>query len=199
MRAAVIDSTTVLWGQTIMYTAYCLVIISLVGWFAMRVTKPAGAPSRISTKIFYTWVGFLAVLGVSLHLITYNTIPWVADDLHGNPNYAASYDITVGNHEWQLPEQQLQVPCNELVQFSVTSTDLTYGFGLFRPDDSMVAQMQVVPGSENKLLWTFNNDGVYSIRSTEYSGPEGYEMVVPDAVHVTGCTEAPAAAEEATS
>ncbi len=186
MRLLVIDSHTVLWGQTIMYTAYCLLIISVVAWFATRVTKPPGA-ARLTPKVFYVWVGFLAVLGVSLHLVTYNTIPWVKDDLHGSDDYVASYDITVGDHEWQLPEETLRVPCDELVRFSVTSADLTYGFGLFREDDSMVAQMQVVPGHDNDLLWTFESDGVYSIRSTEYSGPEGDGMVVPHAVEVTGC------------
>jgi len=191
MRLLVIDSGTVLWGQTLMYSAYCLVIISLVWWFATRITRPAGE-SRITPKVFYTWVGFLAVLGVSLHLVTYNTIPWVKDDLNGSDDYAASYDITVGDHTWQLPEKTMQVPCNELVRFSVTSTDLTYGFGLFREDNSMVAQMQVVPGHDNDLLWTFESDGVYSMRSTEYSGPEGDGMVVPDAVEVTGCDQSEA-------
>jgi cytochrome c oxidase subunit 2 len=194
MWTLAVDSSVVLWGQTIMYTAYCLVIISLVGWFALRITSPSGS-SRITPKVFYVWVGFLAVLGVSLHLLTYNTIPWVKDDLHGNPNYAASFDISVGDHEWSLPENPLQIPCNELVKFSVTSTDLTYGFGLFREDNSMVTQMQVVPGHANDLLWTFESDGVYSIRSTEYSGPEGDQMVVPDAVEVTGC-DSPAAATQ---
>lgn len=196
MRTLVIDSSVVLWGQTIMYTAYCLAIISLVWWFATRITKPARA-SRITPKVFYTWVGFLAVLGVSLHLVTYNTIPWVKDDLHGGDHYAASYDISVADHEWQLPEQPIQVPCGELVRFSVVSDDLTYGFGLFREDNSMVAQMQVLPGHVNNLVWTFESNGVYSIRSTEYSGPEGYRMVVPDAVRVAGCGGSEAMSEGA--
>lgn len=188
----VVDSSFVLWGQTLMYTAYCLVIISLVAWFARRVTRPPG-DRRVTPRVFYVWVGFLAVLGVSLHLITYNTIPWVQDDLHGG-DFTQSYAITVGDHEWQLPAKQLQVPCGELVQFSVTSTDLTYGFGLFRDDNSMVTQMQVTPGRDNNLLWTFETDGVYSIRSTEYSGPKGDQMVVLDAVKVTGCDPSQASA-----
>ncbi|MEZ5096029.1 MAG: hypothetical protein R2731_07810 [Nocardioides sp.] len=184
----VVDSSVVLWGQTIMYTAYCLAIVSVVGWFAWKITTPTDHESRVTPKVFYVWVGFLTVLGVSLHLVTYNTIPWVKDDLHGaSAHYTESYDITVGNHEWQLPAERIQVPCGELVRFSVTSTDLTYGFGLFRADNSMVAQMQVVPGHANNLLWTFEANGTYSIRSTEYSGPAGAQMVAPDAVQVTGC------------
>lgn len=183
-----VDSSTVLWGQTIIYTAYCLVIISLVAWFASKLT---GAKSRItiSPKVFYTWVGFLTVLGVSLHIITYNTIPWVKDDLHGNPNVAETYQITIADHAWQVPGGKLEVPCDELVKFSVTTQDLTYGFGIFRQDNSMITQMQVVPGHANDLLWTFTRNGTFDIRSTEYSGPAGYRIVADDAVVVSGCTQ----------
>jgi cytochrome c oxidase subunit 2 len=72
--------------------------------------------------------------------------------------------------------------------FSVTSEDLTYGFGLFREDNTLVMQMQVVPGHANDLLWEFQEEGDFSIRSTEYSGPEGDQMIVEDAVRVTGCS-----------
>ncbi len=190
----VVDSSVVLWGQTIMYTAYCLAIMSLVAWFAVKITKDKSAESKITPKLFYGWVGFLTVLGVSLHLITYNTIPWVKDDLTNNPNFVAKYEIGVADHKFILPQKQLQVPCGELVKFSVTSKDLTYGFGLFRKDNSMITQMQVVPGHPNDLLWTFERDGVFTIRSTEYSGPLGAQMIVPDAVKVTGCNDSQAGA-----
>jgi cytochrome c oxidase subunit 2 len=49
----------------------------------------------------------------------------------------------------------------------------------------MLFQMQVVPGHRNDILWQFDKPGVYSIRSTEYSGPAGVDMVVKDAVVVT--------------
>lgn len=183
-----VDSSTVLWGQTIIYTAYCLVIISLMGWFAAGLTGTKGRLT-VGPKVFYTWVGFLTVLGVSLHIITYNTIPWVKDDLHGNSDTAATYDIRIANHAWEIPGGTLQVPCDELVKFSVTSGDLTYGFGVFGQDNSMLTQMQVVPGHANDLLWTFTRNGTYDIRSTEYSGPAGYRIVADDALVVTGCEQ----------
>lgn len=185
-----VDSNTVLWGQTIIYTSYCLAIIAIVAWFAHRVTRPVEEPPVVKPKVFYSFVGFLVVLGVSLHLITYTTIPWVKDDLHGTEVAAdRTFAITVADHEFQLPADRIDVPCEELVQFSLTTEDLTYGFGLFRSNDSMVTQMQVVPGHANDLVWTFEKNGLYSIRSTEYSGPEGHEMVVENAVSVTGCDE----------
>lgn len=183
-----IDSTTVLWGQAIIYTIYVLAIMALVGWFAYNVTRTG--PSVIKPKLFYSFVGLLITIGVSLHLITYNTIPWTKVDLHGGDYAAAtSYELTVADHKFSVPASPMVAKCNELTQFNVTSSDLTYGFGVFRADNTMVFQMQVVPGHDNIIRWEFNHNGDYSIRSTEYSGPEGAQMIVPNAIKVTGCAE----------
>jgi len=53
----------------------------------------------------------------------------------------------------------------------------------------MVFQMQVVPGHRNDILWKFDKPGIYSIRSTEYSGPKGVSMIIKDAVEVLACGE----------
>lgn len=94
------------------------------------------------------------------------------------------FDISVADHKFILPDAKLVVKVNQKVLFNVTSQDLTYGFGLFRTDNSMVFQMQVVPGHVNDILWQFPKPGIYSIRSTEYSGPAGARMIVKDAVEV---------------
>ena len=196
-----VDSNTVLWGQTIIYTAYCLAILAVIGWFAMKITRPADAPPIVKPALFYGFVAFLTVTGVSLHLITYNTIPWVPDDLNAREagRNAPTYDFTVRTHQYfhngqAMPgvvpaAQQIQVPCGKLVKFSVTTEDNTYGFGLFRPNNSMVMQMQVIPGHANELVWTFVKNGTYSIRSTEYSGPSRNNLQVKDAIVVSGCSE----------
>ena len=179
-----VDSTIVLWGQTLAYTFYVLVIMALMAWFALRVTQ--SGPSTVKPAYFYTFVSFLVVLGVSLHFITYYTIPWKPMDMHrASITPDKTFDITVAAHQFRLPAEQLHIACNDTVLFNVTSSDLTYGFGLFRQDHSMVFQMQVVPGHRNDILWQFDKPGTYSIRSTEYSGPKGADMVVPDAVVVS--------------
>jgi cytochrome c oxidase subunit 2 len=178
-----VDSTVVLTGQTLAYTFYCIVILLLVGWFALRVTREG--KSKVKPAFFYTFVGFLTVLGVSLHIITYNTIPWSEMDLTRDQlTPDKTFNITVKNHEFILPSEKLMVDLNDKVLFDVTSEDLTYGFGLFRQDNSMMFQMQVVPGHRNDILWQFNKPGVYTIRSTEYSGPKGIAMILKDAVEV---------------
>jgi cytochrome c oxidase subunit 2 len=179
-----IDSTTVLTGQTIAYTFYCLVIILLVGWFALKVTAKDES-KLVRPAIFYTFVGFLTVLGVSLHIITYNTIPWAKMDLNRAEIKAdKTFNITVKDHTFIMPAEKIIINVNDKVLFNLRSEDLTYGFGLFRSDHSMLFQMQVVPGHNNDLLWEFDKPGTYTIRSTEYSGPKGVFMVLKDAVEV---------------
>ena len=179
-----VDSQVVLWGQTIAYSSYAIVIILLIGWFGHQITK-SGKGSKISNTFFYTFVGFLVVLGVSLHIVTYNTIPWASMDLNrADIKPDKVFDITMENHQFILPSDKLVIKQGEKALFDVTSNDLTYGFGVFRSDNSMIFQMQVVPGHRNDILWQFEKPGVYTIRSTEYSGPKGAQMILKDVVEV---------------
>lgn len=178
-----VDSALVLKGQTIAYTCYTIVIMLVMAWFALRVTRPG--KSKVKPVLFYTFVGFLAVLGVSLHIITYNTIPWSEMDLKRHEiSPDQSFYIEMAKHEFILPEEKMVIEVGEIVEFDVASKDLTYGFGLFREDQTMLFQMQVVPGHRNDILWKFLKPGIYTIRSTEYSGPKGVAMVVENAVEV---------------
>lgn len=186
--SSLVTSNTVLWGQTVIYTCYALAIILLVGWFGMKVTQSGS--SKVSPKLFYGLVATLITCGVSLHLITYNTIPWTEVDLNAaSLTSDTRFDISVADHKFTLPAPVLEAKCGELTEFNVTTKDLTYGFGIFRPDNSMIFQMQVVPGHDNIMKWEFAENGTFTIRSTEYSGPAGAQMIVPNSVHVTGCQE----------
>jgi cytochrome c oxidase subunit 2 len=180
-----VDSSTVLTGQTIAYTLYVLAVMAVMAWFALRVTRK-GEEKKFKSAIFYSFVGLLVVCGVSLHIITYNTIPWAPMDLNrASITPDRVFTITVEKHKFTLPAEKLAITCNEKVLFNVVSRDLTYGFGLFREDNSMVFQMQVLPGHTNDVLWQFDRPGIYSIRSTEYSGPAGINMIEKNAVVVT--------------
>jgi len=180
-----IDSSVVLNGQTIAYSLYAIVIILLIAWFGYMITK-TGKAGVLKTRLFVVLVIFLTVLGVSLHIATNLTIPWVSIDLNrSNITPDNVINISVANHEFKLPEEKMIVKVGDIILFDVTSHDLTYGFGIFRQDGSMVCQMQVVPGHRNDLMWKFEKAGIYTIRSTEYSGPKGHQMILRDVLEVT--------------
>jgi len=207
------DSASVLHLLKIVYTIYVVAVMVLMLWFAKGVVDPKGKPRIVKPSTFYMYVGLLITVGVSIHIFTFNKIPWVKIDfkrhtIEKDPSFDRStqmYHIVVkqnkdndspnhGEQKFYLPQDrlnekgQLEIECGKHVVFDVVSEDLTYGFGLFRQDNSMVAQMQVGPGSRNDLMWQFNKNGTYHIQSTEYSGAKGgRHMKLENAVVVKGC------------
>ena len=182
------DSIDVLATLKLVYGIYAIIAISLIGWFGYRITKPKDDTSGPKPALFWTYIVVLVVIGTGLHFLTYNTVPWVSIDLKRADITADQvFDITYENHEMTLSSNPMLVGCGEHVVFNAVSNDLTYGFGIFRTDHTMVAQMQVVPQSRNDLMWRFDKNGTYYIRSTEYSGPKGAKMVAADAIVVSGC------------
>ncbi len=183
------DSVDVLSTLKLVYTIYSLAAISLIAWYGYRITKE-GAVNIVKPAIFWTYVTVLIVLGTGLHFLTYNVVPWVSIDLdRANIKAEKTFKITYKDHVITLDENPMMVPCGKKVVFDVYSEDLTYGFGIFRQNHTMVTQMQVVPDNGNDLMWEFNKNGTYYIRSTEYSGPKGAHMIIENAVVVTGCEE----------
>ena len=182
------DSIDVLATLKLVYGIYAFIAISLIGWFGYRITKPKDYSEGPKPALFYTYVAVLAVVGTGLHFLTYAAVPWVPIDLNRADIEADQvFDITYENHEMSFSSYPMEVGCGEHVVFNAVSNDLTYGFGIFRTDHTMVAQMQVVPQSRNDLMWRFEKNGTYYVRSTEYSGPKGARMVAQDAIVVSGC------------
>lgn len=183
------DSLELLSFHWVAYSIYSALIISVITWFGYNLTKKEKAKSIIRIP-FYGFIGFLVVAGVGHHIFTYNTVPWVAQDLNRH-NITADkvFNITIKKHQFNLPTEKMVINCGEEILFNVVSEDLVYGFGLFRKDNSMVMQMQVNPGSKNDILWTFNHNGIYDLMSTEYSGPKGNDMFIKDAVEIIGCDD----------
>jgi len=189
------DSLELLKFHWVAYTIYALLIISIIAWFGFNLTKGQEASPLVRIP-FYGYMAFLVVAGVGHHIFTYNAIPWVSEDITRHKHTPDKvFKISVGKNpttreqEFILPQSPMQIGCNEKVLFEIESKDLTYGFGLFRKDHTMVTQMQVNPGTKNDLLWTFRKNGTYTILSTEYSGPKGAKLRVADAVVVSGCKE----------
>ncbi len=207
------DSADVLNLLKGVYSIYVFAVMALMIWFARGITNPKGKPRIVKPATFYMYVGLLIAVGVSIHIFTFNKIPWVETDfkrhtIEKDPSFDKSkqmFNIVVrqnkdknspnhGEQKFYLPQDrlnangQMEIECNKYIVFDVVSEDLTYGFGLFRQNNSMVAQMQVVPGSRNDLMWKFHKNGIYNIMSTEYSGPKGgRHMTLKKAVLIVGC------------
>jgi len=132
------------------------------------------------------WLYVLIGVFLLFNIITLSPlIPWQEWLLWSKPEPAQQFTIEYDNYQILLPPGGIEARVGEYVEFVATSTDVTYGLGVFRPDSTMVFQMQVLPGHENRMIWKFDQAGTYDVRSTEYSGPRHSEMYVPNAISVT--------------
>lgn len=168
----------------ILYSIYVLLVLTIMGWFAYALT----VQRKISLKFkisLVSWIVFLSVIAVVFHLVTYLKLPWVKWEILGKKIILEKeFHIDITDYKFHLPENPLVIKANKPVKFVVSSQDVTYGFGVFRSDGTLAFQMQVLPGHNNEIVWFFQNPSKYTIRSTEYSGPENYKMVLKDAIVV---------------
>ena len=134
------------------------------------------------------WLYFLIAIVLLGNLVTLSPIiPSTNYGFWMQSTPVMTVTIQVENYHFIMPEQPIVIPLGRVVEFVVVSHDVTYGFGVFRKDGTMVFQMQVVPEPyQNTLKWVFDQAGFYDVRSTEYSGPQNPFMFVANAIEVEG-------------
>jgi cytochrome c oxidase subunit 2 len=185
----------------IFYLALLAVIISFIIFFYIFSRK---APKKHDTDLKEgpteadvkhgmhrnerNWLYFLLAVLLLGNLVTLSPlIPSANHGLWTQSTPVMTITIQVDNHHFIMSQQPITIPVGKVVEFVVVSHDVTYGFGVFRKDGTMVFQMQVVPEPyKNTLMWIFDQPGFYDVRSTEYSGPQNPLMYVPNAIQVEG-------------
>jgi cytochrome c oxidase subunit 2 len=131
------------------------------------------------------WLGVLVGVFLIFNAVTLSPlVPWQSWLVWSRPAPARVVQIDIANYQMNLPAGGIEVRAGEFVEFVATSRDVTYGFGVFRKDGTMVFQMQVLPKYQNRIVWKFDEPGTYDVRSTEYSGPKHPDMFIPDAIRV---------------
>lgn len=132
------------------------------------------------------WLFFLIAVFLIFNIVTLSPlVPWQRWLLWSKPTPDQTVTVEFGDNEIRLPQGGIQVQVGKYVEFVATSDDVTYGLGVFRKDGTIVFQEQVLPGRQNRIIWKFDQSGLYDVRSTEYSGPRHSDMYVPDAISVT--------------
>ena len=127
----------------------------------------------------------LVVIAILVNVVAISPIaPGQSWLFWSRPIPTKEFKVSICDYQFTLPSGGMRVKVGEPVKFVATSCDVTYGFGLFYKSGRMLFQMQVLPNQSNEIVWLFDEPGSYTIRSTEYSGPQHSSMVVPDVVTV---------------
>jgi len=68
------------------------------------------------------------------------------------------------------------VRAGELVEYRLTSADVTHGFGIYTPEGDLINQVQAMPGYINRLRLRFPAPGTYPVLCMEYCGVAHHMM-----------------------
>lgn len=143
-----------------------LVLLASFVW-VLRRTRGARpieelAPRAYRARTYLFWLA--CAVGLVVSVVTLR--PW--------PHDAEAKDVTrhidaqASQWAWNLSDQQ--VTLGEVIEFRVGSADVNHGFGLYDPENKLVAQIQAMPGFVNKVRHRFDRPGVYNILCLEYCG-----------------------------
>lgn len=160
------------WGIT-------LIAIGIIAAAFLYVVARSGTPLEYASvqkkaygiRRWFFWA--LVLLGVGSAYATLADFP--IPDQHG-PSAGAQVVNAVGKQWfWELSANRFTagVP----VEFRVTANDVNHGFGIYDPNDRLIAQTQAMPGFTNRLVHTFTQPGKYRVLCLEYCGLVHHNMI----------------------
>jgi cytochrome c oxidase subunit 2 len=134
------------------------------------------------------WGIFVAGLLIYMWVLGFQWMPPVAfQPAIENPEEVQTIKVTAGQWFWTLEQEvqgdtgnnqhtyssQITIKAGDTVKFVARSQDVNHGFAILSSSntmDSPLIQMQVVPGYDNIVYYTFDKPGIYTIRCFEYCG-----------------------------
>lgn len=167
--------------QNVVWTI-ALVGMSLVALGFIHVIIQAGKPaddaatrkSAHTAHVLQAWL--FAVLFVGFIVGSWATLRhFPIPPQHGE--LGAKQVVNVVGRQWSWQITPATVKTGSVVEFRVSSADVNHGFALYAPDGRIVTQTQAMPGFTNKLLYTFDQPGTYTVRCLEYCGLVHAEML----------------------
>lgn len=124
--------------------------------------KSARTARRLQAWLFA--ILFVGFVGGSWATLSHFPIP----PQHGALDVQQVVDVVGRQWSWQMTPAT--VTAGSPVEFRVTSVDVNHGFALYAPDGRIVTQTQAMPGYTNKLVYTFDAPGTYTVQCLEYCG-----------------------------
>lgn len=153
------------------------IAIALIAW-VVATRRPVAAAEEVRPGIYRIrrsyFLGLTTVLVVAL-VVTLRHTPYPARQAEPVALTLIADGVMWG---WQIRRDGdtaggaggLVVPVGRPVRIDVGALDVNHGFGVYRPDGSLLAQTQAMPGYRNELTLTFPVAGTYRVFCLEYCG-----------------------------
>lgn len=162
-----------------------LIVVGLVILIALFVAKkaqeslPGGHATVYGVRKYYAGALIVAVIGGLTYFLP--KTPYAA---FRESEPAMRVNITGRMWSWEVREagapsaaSKLVLPTGKIVEFAVSSADVTHGFGLYDDSGKLLAQTQSMPGYVNHLRYVFEAPGRYHVLCLEYCGLAHHAML----------------------
>jgi cytochrome c oxidase subunit 2 len=118
-----------------------------------------------------TWLVIMVLALFALLLGTIFYVPY-GESAGPHPQFVR---VTGVQFAWAIDAPQPLVT-GRPVEFVARSRDVAHGFGVYNPDEKLIFQAQVVPDHDQKIVHTFSQPGVYTVRCLEFCGA-GHQLM----------------------
>lgn len=159
---------------TVLYTIVTIIGVAVYAWVVASTKRGrAEGGNQVNVEKAHKaepwWAVFALVVVTILFFATLAGVPWL-----NRPK--ADSVVQVKSLQFAFVMQPAKVPAGN-IDFKVTSTDVSHGFGLFDPDGKMVSQIQAVPGVTSTLSTKLTKPGKYTVLCFEYCGVNHAQMI----------------------
>ncbi len=189
-------------GMNAMFLAFIFILavaITAVGFGAvMWSTKHPRENSEHSlSKYEAHWLIIIVIIFAAFTIITIGYLPYPYAHTNIKPNYVV--DVQGQQFAWCLAPQNTStfdtmpisncypgaypIQAGDTILFNVTSLDVNHDFGVYKCSNTacttaaIVAQVQVMPGFYNSIMYQFTTPGIYYVRCLEFCGFGHYVMI----------------------
>lgn len=164
------------WGILIAYTAVSLIGITIgllvfrstrVG-FRVKSARRATLERRETLWGLAVIVFLLAILGGTIF-----KVPYFPETKAAQPG-EQRLSITGRQFAWTVLPPRVRAGQKTVV--TVRSADVSHAVGFYNPNDTLVQQVNVLPGKVQRIEITFEHPGTYTLRCLEFCGLDHHLM-----------------------
>jgi cytochrome c oxidase subunit II len=82
--------------------------------------------------------------------------------------------VTGRQFAWTISPPRVRAGLKTRIE--VRSADVNHAFGLYDPSETLVKQVNVLPGLTQDVVFTFNKPGTWTVRCLEFCGVDHHLM-----------------------
>jgi cytochrome c oxidase subunit II len=163
------------WTITLLYAIATIIAVALllVVFRSTRVGFRVKVASRDTLEKRESYWGVIAVsllvitLGATIFAIPYGSDQSTAD---------AKQRMTIVGQQFAWTVKPARVKAGVKTTIELGVKDVNHAVGIYDPDDTLIKQVNIVPGVSQPIEMTFEEPGRYTIRCLEFCGVDHHLM-----------------------